>query len=199
MRRTSRRKPPEGFSIPLPGTPSQRILGIDPGSYRTGWGLLGGSFHRPSLIDSGVIEIGASGAFPLRLSRLQRELQDLLSRLQPTGAAVESPFHGVNARSALQLAHARGVVLAVVAGTGIEVVEYAPAAVKKSVTGTGGADKAQVEFMVARTLGPAAARSCGDRADAIAVALCHLFATGSGLRRAEAGEAGGARRRSGTR
>jgi len=98
---------------------------------------------------------------------------------------VESPFHGVNPRSALQLAHARGVVLAVVAGTGIEIVEYAPAAVKKSVTGTGGADKMQVEFMVVRTLGPGAARSCGDRADALAVALCHLFATGSGLRRAE--------------
>ena len=98
---------------------------------------------------------------------------------------MESPFHGVNPRSALQLAHARGVVLAVVAGTGIEIVEYAPAAVKKSVTGTGGADKMQVEFMVVRTLGPDAARSCGDRADALAVALCHLFATGSGLRRAE--------------
>lgn len=133
-----------------------------------------------------MIEIAASGAFSLRLCRLQSELQSLLLRLQPTAAAVESPFHGVNPRSALQLAHARGVVLAVVAGIGIEIVEYAPAAVKKSVTGTGRADKAQVEFMVARTLGPGAARSCGDRADALAVALCHLFATGSGLRRAEA-------------
>jgi crossover junction endodeoxyribonuclease RuvC len=132
-----------------------------------------------------VIEMAASGSFSQRLFRLQDELQRLLARLQPT-AAVESPFQGVNPRSALQLAHARGVVLAVLAGIGIEIVEYAPAAVKKSVTGTGKADKAQVEFMVARTLGPGAARSCGDRADALAVALCHLFATGSGLRRAEA-------------
>jgi crossover junction endodeoxyribonuclease RuvC len=146
-----------------------------------------------------VIEVAASGAFSWRLFRLQRELQDLLARLQPTAAAVESPFHGVNPRSALQLAHARGVVLAVVAGTGIEVVEYAPAAVKKSVTGTGGADKAQVEFMVAHALGRAAAMSRGDRADAIAVALCHLFATASGRRRAEAPQALGTRPRSGSR
>jgi crossover junction endodeoxyribonuclease RuvC len=140
-----------------------------------------------------VIEMAASGSFSHRLFRLQDELQGLLVRLQPSAAAVESPFHGVNPRSALQLAHARGVVLAVIAGIGIEIVEYAPAAVKKSVTGTGKADKAQVEFMVARTLGPGAARSCGDRADALAVALCHLFATGSGLRRAEAAAAAAAR------
>ena len=74
------------------------------------------------------------------------------------------------------------MVLAVLAGSGLEVVEYTPATVKKSVTGTGGADKEQVAFMVARTLGPDAAGSCGDRADAIAVALCHLFAIGSRLR-----------------
>ena len=151
--------------------------------------MLGGSFHRPALIDSGVIEITTSGAFPSRLARLQRELEDLLGRLQPTAAAVESPFHGINPRSALQLAHARGVILAVVARVGIEIVEYAPAAVKKSVTGTGRADKAQVEFMVARTLGSGAARSCGDRADALAVALCHLVAISSGIRRAEAAAA----------
>lgn len=175
----SRRKPPEVAAIPLPGT--HRILGIDPGSYRTGWGLLGGSFRRPTLIDSGVIHVPARGAFALRLLQLQRELEGLLSSLVPTAAAVESPFHGVNPRSALQLAHARGVVLAVLAGAGLEVVEYTPSTVKKSVTGAGGADKAQVEFMVARTLGAAALGSCGDRADALAVALCHLFTAGSRL------------------
>jgi crossover junction endodeoxyribonuclease RuvC len=73
-------------------------------------------------------------------------------------------------------------VLASLAGAGIEVVEYTPATVKKSVTGTGGADKVQVAFMVIRTLGPEAAGSCGDRADALAVALCHLFRTGGRLR-----------------
>ena len=156
--------------------------------------MLGGSFRHPALIDSGVIEVVAGGAFSSRLSRLQRELEGLLAHLAPTAAAVESPFHGINARSALQLAHARGVVLAVLAGAGLEVVEYAPAAVKKSVTGSGGAAKSQVEFMVARTLGPAAAGSCGDRADAIAVALCHLFATDSRLPGAASRETGRSRR-----
>ena len=188
----SRQKPPEVDTIPLPGT--HRILGIDPGSYRTGWSLLGGSFRRPALIDSGVIEVAAGGAFSLRLSCLQRALEDLLAQLAPTAAAVESPFHGVNARSALQLAHARGVILAVLAGAGLEVVEYAPAAVKKTVTGTGSAGKSQVEFMVSRTLGAAAANSCGDRADAIAVALCHLFATDSRLAAPVRGEGGRWRR-----
>ena len=168
----SRLKPPEVATIPPPGT---RILGIDPGSLHTGWGLLGGSFHRPTLIDSGVIRLGQAGSFPCRLAGLRASLEILLSRVAPTAAAVESPFQGINARSALQLAHARGVVLAALAGAGLEVVEYSPAEVKKSVTGTGRADKAQVEFMVGRTLGATAMGSCGDRADAIAVALCHLW------------------------
>lgn len=136
-----------------------------------------------------MIEVSARSAFSVRLAGLQRELAGLLARLEPTSAAVESPFHGVNPRSALQLAHARGVVLAVLATTGLEVVEYTPATVKKSVTGTGGADKIQVEFMVAHTLGPAAAESRGDRADAIAVALCHLFSMSTRLRVAGSAEA----------
>ena len=73
----SRRKPPEVSTISLPGT--HRILGIDPGSYRTGWGLLGGSFHHPALIDSGVIRIATRGAFSFRLSQLQRELDQLVA------------------------------------------------------------------------------------------------------------------------
>jgi crossover junction endodeoxyribonuclease RuvC len=144
----------------------------------TGWGLLGGSPRTPKLLDAGVIRL-ADGPFPRRLARLREELAELLSRIEPTAAAVESPFHGVNARSALQLAHARGVVLAVLAGAGLDVAEYTPAAVKKTVTGTGGASKEQVGFLVERTVAAAGSLRGGDQADAIAVALCHLFTLGS--------------------
>lgn len=95
---------------------------------------------------------------------------------RPTEAAVEAPFHGVSARSALQLAHARGVILAVLGSAAVTVHEYSPASIKKTVTGHGRADKSQVQAMVARLVvaaGEAAQRP--DVADAVAAALCHLF------------------------
>ena len=151
-----------------------RILGVDPGSLVTGWGLIGGSPAHPEWLDAGVIPLGAARV-PLhrRLLRLQQELDTLLARLHPTCAAVESPYHGANARSALQLAQARGVVLASLAGSGLDVAEYAPAAVKKAVTGNGRASKDQVRSMVARLLGRPAIDAPDDLADALAVALCH--------------------------
>ena len=90
-----------------------RILGIDPGSRATGWGLVVVEHGQPRPLDHGVLRTGPSGS-PLarRLSRLNADLRALVSTLHPDCAAVESPFHGANARSALQLAHARGVVLA---------------------------------------------------------------------------------------
>jgi crossover junction endodeoxyribonuclease RuvC len=105
--------------------------------------------------------------------RLQQELSDLVERLRPTCAAVESPYHGANARSAFQLAQARGVVLAVLAGAGVEIAEYSPATVKKAVTGNGRAPKAQVRAMVGQLLGRPGIDVSDDLADALAVALCH--------------------------
>ena len=150
-----------------------RILGVDPGSVITGWGLVSGDPRRPRLLESGVIRLGTTADFPSRLARLQRELTDVVDRVRPDQAAVESPFHGKSARSALQLAHARGVVLAVLAASGIEVTEYSPASVKKSVTGRGRAEKSQVRAMVAQLIAPAVVRGPEDLSDAVAVALCH--------------------------
>jgi crossover junction endodeoxyribonuclease RuvC len=147
-----------------------RILGIDPGSLVTGWGLLDGG---PVLIDCGVIRLQRARSFPARLSLLHDELVRLVDRHRPTTAAVESPYHGSSARSALQLAHARGVILAVLAGAGVEVAEYTPATVKKSVTGNGRAEKDQVRRMVARLLDDRVAGHPDDLTDALAVALCH--------------------------
>ena len=151
-----------------------RILGIDPGSLVTGWGLVGGTPNRPRWLDAGIVRLGrSSDAAPLRLWRLWRELSTLIERLRPDSAAVESPYHGSNARSALQLAQARGVALAALAGAGVEVVEYTPATVKKTVTGNGRAAKEQVRAMVARLLGRASLPGTDDLSDALAVALCH--------------------------
>jgi crossover junction endodeoxyribonuclease RuvC len=156
-------------------TESLSVLGVDPGSFRTGWGLVGGTAQEPSLIECGVIQLPSRGAFPDRLHRLLVEFGSLVARLAPTRAAVEAPFHGANARAALQLAHARGVVLAALGAAAVPVTEYAPATVKMAVTGSGRADKEQVRIMVKRLLGG----ECGgsgftDESDALAVALCHL-------------------------
>jgi len=166
-----------------------KILGVDPGSWNTGWGLLQGPDPAPRLIDCGVIRLQRGQALALRLSRLQLELTQVVSRLGPDCAAVESPFHGASARSSLQLAHARGVVLAVLAGAGIDVAEYTPATVKKSVTGNGRADKRQVAEMVGRILGQALEREREDLTDALAVSICHLSHLGfdRALRRSETG------------
>ncbi len=155
-----------------------RVLGVDPGTFRTGWGLIGGSLACPSLLGCGVIRLPQRAPLPDRLARLKVELELLLSRLDPTAAAVEAPFHGANARAALQLAHARGVVFAVLAAAAIPVAEYAPSTIKKAVTGNGRADKAQVQSMVRRLLRLDAVPGGFDREDALAVALCHAGAVG---------------------
>jgi len=153
---------------------SPRILGVDPGSLATGWGLVTGPATRPRLIACDAIRAGTpSQDLSERLSRLRAGFEDLLTRLAPDCAAVESPYHGVNARAALQLAHARGVILAALAAHAIPVVEYAPATVKKAVTGNGRATKDQVRSMVARILRAPDLPASADASDALAVAVCH--------------------------
>jgi crossover junction endodeoxyribonuclease RuvC len=166
-----------------------RVLGVDPGSLATGWGLLAGSATNPRLIEAGVLRLAGEASLAGRLALLQRGLTELVERLDPGVAAVEAPFHGASARSALVLAHARGVALAVLASAGVEVVEYSPAAVKKAVTGNGRAGKRQVASMVVRLIGSDLDTRAHDLSDALAVALCHQSVAGfSGAgRRAERG------------
>jgi crossover junction endodeoxyribonuclease RuvC len=150
--------------------------------------VLSGTAHKPELVACGEIRLPERLALAARLSRLHSGLDKVLHEHAPTVAAVEAPFHGASARSALLLAHARGVVLAVLGLQGVEVVEYSPATIKKAVTGNGRAEKAQVAAMVARLVkgGESSVRS--DITDAIAAAVCHLFNQGhdDALRRAEA-------------
>lgn len=150
------------------------ILGVDPGSLAAGWGLLEGSPADPQLLDCGLVRLDSRLPLASRLARLQNEFAELVERVKPSVAAVEAPFHGPSARSALQLAHARGVILAVLAAAGIEIAEYSPAAVKKAVTGNGRAEKEQVREMVRRLLRRQEGWRSHDISDALAVALCHL-------------------------
>jgi len=150
------------------------ILGIDPGSRRTGYAAIVPE-RRVRLVESGTITLGRSGAqLSARLGELEQALEQLVARIQPTEVAVEDLFSARNARSALALGQARGVVLAVVGRRQLPVHAYAPATVKQAVTGSGRADKGQVrrtmEFLLSLDALPAP-----DEADAMAIAVCHAL------------------------
>jgi crossover junction endodeoxyribonuclease RuvC len=149
-----------------------RVLGIDPGSAATGWALVAGSGTRAALVEAGVIRPRGEDRTS-RLADLARRFEAVLARCEPDEVAVETPFTGRNPRSAMVLAEARGVLLAVVGSAGLAAADYTPAEVKSAVVGHGRAEKGQVVFMVTRllALGKDPAR---DAADAMAVALTHL-------------------------
>ncbi len=152
-----------------------RVLGLDPGTERTGYGCVTLGAEGPRYETSGVLHLG-EGPLAARLARLHAELAALFDAQRPASCAIEGLFHHRNARSALLLGHARGVCLLVAAEHGVPVVEYAPATVKLALTGHGAASKAQVCGMVERVLGLALAAGAHDETDALAIALCHLEA-----------------------
>jgi len=149
-----------------------RIIGIDPGLRHCGWGVIETSGNRLGFIASGAIVPPVAGALANRLAFLHEALAGVLRQYRPAEAAVEETFVNAGARSALQLGQARGVVLMTPAAMGIAVAEYAPNLIKKSVVGTGHADKVQVQLMV-KTLLPTADFAGADAADALAAAICH--------------------------
>ena len=153
---------------------AMRALGIDPGTKSTGYGVVDADGDRLVRLDAGVIALG-SGTLAERLVRLHRELTRLIVTWSPAVCAVENLFHHRSARSALALGHARGVCLLAAAAHGLDLEEYAPALVKKAVTGNGAAGKEQVQYMVARLLGTEAEAS-DHAADALAAAICLLEA-----------------------
>ena len=151
-----------------------RIVGIDPGSERTGYGCVETDGRRHRLVTCGAITAAAGDAFPARLARIHRELVALFAKTRPDCVAVESVFHAVNARSALKLGHARGVALLAAVEAGCTIVEYTPAEVKRAVVGYGRAEKRQVQQMVKMLLGLAQPPTPYDASDALAVAICHV-------------------------
>lgn len=148
------------------------ILGVDPGSRRTGYGVIATDGRRHRLLDQGVIAPAPRQSLPGKLRAIYDGVGELIRRHAPDALAVEDVFHAANTRTALVLGHVRGVVLLAGAEAGLPVHEYPPATVKVQVTGFGRAEKAQVALMVCRHLGIAIDASSGDAADALAVALC---------------------------
>jgi len=148
-----------------------RILGIDPGSRFTGFGIIEVQGEHAECVAHGVIRTG-DGDFPQRLGIIFSQLQDLIREHRPDQAAIESVFINRNANSALKLGQARGAAVCAAIANGLSVFEYSPRSVKQAVVGRGGADKEQVNHMVGVLL-----RLKGeireDAADALAVALCH--------------------------
>lgn len=152
-----------------------RVLGIDPGSRLTGYGVVDTDGSRYRYVDSGVIRT-FEAAFPDRLRIIFEDLGQLIATHQPAIMAVEQVFVQKNVSSALKLGHARGAAICAGATSGLDVAEYTPRAVKQALVGTGSADKGQVAHMVRQLLG-IDARLAEDASDALAVALCHVHQT----------------------
>jgi crossover junction endodeoxyribonuclease RuvC len=152
-----------------------RILGLDPGLRRTGWGLIAVDGARISWIAHGVIAPDEKAPFAERLLCLFEGVSALVEAWSPDEAAIEETFVSVNASSTLKLGHARAAAMIAPCKAGLPVAEYAAKEVKKAVVGTGGADKTQVAFMVQRLL-PTAGKPTADAADALAVAIAHAHA-----------------------
>ena len=149
-----------------------RIIGLDPGLNRTGWGVVACAGARLTHVAHGVIAPSAALPFASRLLFLFEALEAVIAEHGPHEAAVEETFVNKNAGSSLKLGHARAACMLAPARVGLPVAEYAARLVKKSVVGTGAADKAQVAFMIKRLL-PTAGDPGADAADALAVAITH--------------------------
>ena len=156
-----------------------RVFGIDPGSLRTGYGCIetDGRSHR--LIDCGAIRSSARSLLPARLQLIHDELRRLIDLNRPDCVAIENLFHAKNVKSALTLGHARGVAVLAAVHAGRPIVEYTPAEIKASVAGYGRADKHQIQHMVKQWLKLDTAPKPHDASDALAIALCHVHASGS--------------------
>lgn len=150
-----------------------RVLGLDPGSRLTGWGIVESAEGAPILVAHGRISLPRAAGRPAALERLQHELSGLLARFRPDVAVLESLFSARYPGSSLALAEVRGAALAVLGSWGGAVQEFPPAQVKLAVVGHGRAEKRQVAFVVQHTFGLATSPPF-DAADAIALALCYL-------------------------
>ena len=150
------------------------VLGIDPGSETTGWGLVEGDARRYGLVAFGTVKASTRLRFAARLLRISDGVESLIARYAPQVCAVEESFFAANAQTALKLGQVRGVILVAAERAGIEIAEYAPRLVKQTVVGYGAAEKHQVQEMVRVLLRLRTPPAPFDAADALALAICHL-------------------------
>jgi len=166
-------------------TSAIRILGLDPGLARMGWGVIAVSGSRLTHVAHGVIATKTALGLGLRLLALHRALEAIIAEQRPAAIAVEQAFVAKDPSAALKIGHARAVALLAAAQAGLEIAEYAPNHIKKSVVGVGHAQKEQVQAMVKRLL-PACRVDQADAADALACAIAHAHLAGTRARLAAA-------------
>jgi crossover junction endodeoxyribonuclease RuvC len=150
------------------------ILGVDPGTLVTGYGVVKHTANTTRVLACGVVRNGSAKGMPERLKAIFTKLSEVIEKYQPDEFAIETSFYSKNAQSAMKLGHARGVSLLAAANRDIPTSEYSPREVKKAVVGNGAASKEQVRFMVKTLLKMKSSPALYDSSDALAVALCHL-------------------------
>ena len=159
-----------------------RVLGIDPGSETTGWGVVEGDRDGQSycLVEYGAVKLSSSASFSARLLKISRALEEIIDRLKPDACAIEEAFYSVNPKVTLKLGQVRGVALLAAESAALEIGEYSPRRVKQTIAGYGNAEKRQVQEMVRVLLSLRAVPEPHDAADALAVAICHFHHAGVG-------------------
>jgi crossover junction endodeoxyribonuclease RuvC len=159
--------------------PDKIILGIDPGTLLMGYGVILVQQQKVTLLELGVLKPGKAKDTYKKLQLIFNTVSGLIIKYQPTHFAIEAPFFGKNVQSMLKLGRAQGVAIAAAMRHGLEVTEYSPKKVKQSITGNGNADKEQVMKMLQTLLSFTETPKHYDATDALAVALCHHFQSGS--------------------
>ena len=151
-----------------------RVLGIDPGSQTTGWGVVEGDGRKYSLVDYGSIRASASLKFSTRLLKMCAGIEDVIEKHSPNACALEDAFLATNVKVSMKLGQVRGVVLLVAERAALDIHEYAPRLVKQTIVGHGSAEKHQVGEMVRLLLSLKTVPTPHDAADALALAICHF-------------------------
>lgn len=155
-----------------------RVLGIDPGSETTGWGVVEGDGRRYRLLEFGAIASSPRRSFPARLLAIADGIEEIIARHSPDACAIEDGFLATNVKVTLKLGQVRGVAMLVAERAALAIHEYSPRTVKQTVVGYGNAEKHQVREMVRVLLSLAEAPDPQDAADALAVAICHFHHAG---------------------
>lgn len=151
------------------------VLGIDPGTATTGFGFIHYQSGRAKILDYGCIKTPSTWSLEQRLQQIWEDLEELINKWQPQSAAVEEIFFSKNVKTAISVAHARGVILQKLYSRGIDSKQYTPSQIKSSICGDGQADKKQIQKMLKILFSLAHEPKQDDAADALAVALCHAF------------------------
>jgi crossover junction endodeoxyribonuclease RuvC len=154
-----------------------RVLGIDPGTLTSGYGIVAEEDHKLFHVVSGGISPSANQPFPKRLKKIYEELEKIIEKYRPHVVVVEDLFVSKNIKSALKLGHARGIAILAAMNAGLPVFEYAPLEVKQAVVGHGKAEKKQVQLMVKALLDLPKVPHPADAADALAAAICHIHSS----------------------